>query len=100
MTTPDQSYSLCCQLWAVPGLEQELHDYEDTVLPFFDDHGIVLNERVIGSGLDGNPVEVHVYTIPSKDALDAYVEDPRRTELSDVRDRVIARTAIFPVNRV
>ena len=32
-------------------------------------------------------------------ALEAYLSDPRRTALIDERDRVVARTELFPVSR-
>jgi hypothetical protein len=35
--------------------------------------------------------------VPDQTALDAYLVDPRRTALTEERDRVIARTELFPV---
>jgi hypothetical protein len=74
--------------------------YEDRVLALFPDHGIELLERVRSDGSDGNPHEVHLYAIPSKAALDAYVNDPRRAAMLDERDRLIARTETFSVTRL
>lgn len=100
MTDPTTPFNMCCLLWALPGQADAMADYEDRVLALFPDHGIELLERVRGDGADGNPHEVHLYTIPSKAALDAYINDPRRTAMLDDRDRLIARTETFPVSRV
>ncbi len=53
--------------------------------------------RAIGDGAQGRPLETQVYRIPSQAALDAYLADPRRTANAAERDRVIARTELFPV---
>jgi hypothetical protein len=88
---------LCCLLWAHPGAEQDLVAYEDRVLGFFADHGGRLLSRVTGDGADGHPIEVHVYRFPDQAAVDAYVADSRRLALSAERERVVARTELFPV---
>jgi len=93
----DEELTLCCLLWARPGREAELVDYEDRVLALLPDHGIELAVRAIGDGVDGRPLETQVYRIPEQSALDAYMADPRRTALADERDRVTARTELFPV---
>lgn len=88
---------LCCLLWARPGLESDLVAYEDKVLSLVPDHGGELLSRVTGDGSDGHPLEVHVYRFPGQKAVDSYIADPRRLELAAERDRVIARTDLFPV---
>lgn len=95
MTTGE--LTLCCLLWAHPGAEDALIAYEDRVLALLPEHGIDLVIRAIGDGGDGRPIETQVYRVPTQAALDAYVADPRRTALADERDRVIARTELFPV---
>lgn len=99
MTTPSAPLTLCCLLWATPGLETELTAYEDAVLALLPDHGAAVLERMIGSGSDGNPVEVQAFRFPSRAAMDSYLADPRRLSLGGERDRVIARTELFPVVR-
>ncbi|NLP84013.1 hypothetical protein HF576_09140 [Microbacterium sp. CFH 90308] len=89
--------TLCCLLWAHPGTESDLVAYEDRVLALLPEHGIELVARAIGDGRDGTPIETQVYRIPDQAALDAYTADPRRTALADERERVIARTELFPV---
>ena len=93
----DSEIILCCLLWAHPGVEDALVAYEDGVLALLPDHGIVLELRAVGDGAQGRPLETQVYRIPSQAALDAYLADPRRTANAAERDRVIARTELFPV---
>lgn len=89
--------TLCCLLWAVPGQERAMTAYEDDVLALVPEHGGRVLHRVVGDGADGHPHEVQAYAFPSQDAVDAYIADPRRVALADVRDRVVARTELFPV---
>jgi len=91
--------TLCALLWAVPGQERALSDYEDTVLALIPEHGARVVERVIGDGADGTPHEVQIYAFPDPAALEGYLADPRRLALGELRDRVIARTETFPVRR-
>lgn len=100
MTGPTNPFDMCCLLWAHPGQAEALAEYEDSVLALFPDHGIGLLERVRGDGASGTPHEVHLYSIPNKASLDAYVNDPRRTAMLDNRDRLIARTETFRVTRL
>jgi len=93
----DPEITLCCLLWAHPGAEEALVAYEDRVLALLSDHGIRLELRATGDGAHGRPVETQIYRIPNRAALEAYMADPRRTEHADERDRVIARTELFPV---
>jgi len=100
MTQDDGPLHFCCLLWARPGCEDDLTAYEDRVLELLAEHGALVLERVRGGVDDGNPTEVQVYELPSRAALDAYVNDPRRTAMADERDRVVARTEFFPVQRL
>jgi len=59
-----------------------------------------VRERVRTDGSDDAPLEVHVLEFPSDSALDAYMNDPQRQELSAARDEAIARTAVYRVNRI
>lgn len=93
----DSEITLCCLLWAHPGAEEALVAYEDRVLALLPDHGIALEVRAVGDGAHGRPVETQVYRIPNQAALEAYMADPRRTAHTDERERVIARTELFPV---
>jgi uncharacterized protein (DUF1330 family) len=90
----------CVLLWARPGLGEALSGYEDRVLPLLDDHGGVLEQRLRthGDGA-GDPTEVQLIGFPSESAFDAYMADPRRTELAAERDRVIERTSLLRVSR-
>jgi len=93
----DTELLLCCLLWAVDGEAAGLTAYEDRVLALVADHGGEVVERACGDGRDGRPQEVQLYRFPGRAALDAYLADPVRTALAPERDRVIARTELFPV---
>ena len=97
MPDDETALHLCCLLWAYPGTEKDLVAYEDAVLALVPDHGGRLLCRATGDGSAGHPLEVHVYRFPDQAALDAYVNDPRRLALAAERDRVVARTELFPV---
>jgi hypothetical protein len=93
----DTSFTLCCLLWAKPGLEDELVAYEDRVLALLPDYGIEVTERVRSDRGPEHPVEVQLYRVPNQALLDAYLADPRRLDLTAERDRVVARTELFRV---
>ena len=92
--------TLCVLLWARPGAADALVAYEDAVLPLVATHRGRVRERVRTDGSDDGPPEVHVLEFPSDSALDAYMNDPQRQELSAARDEAIARTAVYRVNRI
>ncbi|GMA93212.1 hypothetical protein GCM10025881_00360 [Pseudolysinimonas kribbensis] len=48
-------------------------------------------------GADGTPHEVQIIEFADREAMDAFLGDPRRTVLAPERDRVVARTELFPV---
>ena len=94
----DAPLLLCCLLWAHPGQETGLTEYESRVLALVPEHGGAVLQRAISDGVDGRPHEVQIYRFDGQAALDAYVSDPRRQALAAERDRVIARTDLFPVH--
>jgi uncharacterized protein (DUF1330 family) len=89
---------LCVLLWAAPGQEKRLIEYEDRVLEHLPDHGARLVTRVRAA--EGEPFEVQVLEFPSEQALVAFTEDPRRAVLAADRERAIARTEILRVDLV
>lgn len=93
----DAPFTVCCLLWARPGLEDDLVAYEDRVLALLPDYGVVVLERVRSDRGPEHPLEVQLYRVPSQSLLDAYLADPRRLELTAERDRVVARTELFRV---
>jgi hypothetical protein len=95
----DRSFTLCCLLWAQPGLEDDLVAYENRVLALLPDYGIEVTERVRSDRGPEHPVEVQLYQVPNQALLDAYLADPRRLDLTAERDRVVARTELFRVPR-
>ena len=93
----DEHLLLCCFLWAHPGQEAALTSYEDRVLAFVPEHGGLVLQRAISDGSAGRPIEVQLYRFTNQQDLDSYLGDPRRLALTEERDRVIARTELFPV---
>ena len=91
------AFTLCCLLWARPGLEDDLVAYEDRVLALIADYGVQVIERLRSDRGPEHPTEVQLYAVPSQELLDAYLADPRRLELTAERDRVVARTELFRV---
>lgn len=89
--------TLCCMLWAHLGCETALTDYEDTVLALLPEFGAQVVQRAVGTGAEGQPHEVQILTAPTRGALDAYLADPRRLALTELHDRVVARTELFDV---
>jgi SAM-dependent methyltransferase len=90
--------TLCCLLWARSGLVADLAAYEDAVIALLADHDGALVQRAYGEGTAEHPDEVQIYSFPDQTALDGFLADPRRIALTDERDRVIARTELFPVS--
>ena len=88
---------LCCLLWAREGEAAGLTAYEDRVLVLVPRHGGEVIQRAVGDGAEGRPHEVHLYRFPDAAALDAYVTDADRVAFASERDRVVARTELFPV---
>jgi uncharacterized protein (DUF1330 family) len=92
--------TLLVQLWAVPGNEQLLVDYEDQVLRLLAPHGARILQRVRAAGEPDGPFEAHLLEFPAEAALDEYMADPERVALSQLRDRAIARTELVRVEVV
>ena len=88
---------LCCLVWAQPDNEGAVAEFEDRVLGLLPDHGGEILARAIGPGLDGTPHETQFIRLPDQEALAAYLNDPRRSEFSADRDRLIKRTVVYPV---
>ncbi len=95
--TDEAEIILCCLLYAREGEEVGLSAYEDRVLALLQRHGAQIIQRAVSDGADGRPHEVQLYRFPDAGALDAYLADPDRVALADDRDRVVARTELFPV---
>jgi uncharacterized protein (DUF1330 family) len=102
---PENPVSLCVLLWAKPGREPALSSYEDRVLRLLADHGGRVLQRgsvLAGSRDSGNgepPAEVQFLDFPSGEALDTYLNDPRRLALAAERDIAIARTDVLQIQR-
>jgi uncharacterized protein (DUF1330 family) len=92
--------TLLVQLWAVPGNELLLVEYEDQVLCRLAPHGARILQRVRAIGGHDGPFETHLLEFPSEAALDDYMADPERVALSDLRERAIARTELARVEVV
>jgi uncharacterized protein (DUF1330 family) len=86
---------ICVLLSAVPGREVLLAQYEDRVLGLLPDHGARIDARV--RALEGPLTEIQLLEFPSEEALEDFQNDPRRTELSEIRNAVIASTTVVRV---
>jgi uncharacterized protein (DUF1330 family) len=91
---------LCVLLWAVPGQEQQLIEYEDLVLPRLAAYDARVVQRVRSQEAADGPLEVHILDFPSEDALEQYLADPERASWSALRDRSIARSEVLRVEDV
>jgi uncharacterized protein (DUF1330 family) len=89
---------LCVLLWAAPGEQRALGEYEDRVLGLLGGHGARVLSRV--RAIDGQPDEVQLLEFPSDDALAAFQDDPRRGELAALRERAVARTEVLRVEQL
>lgn len=89
------SVSICVLLAAIPGREALLAQYEDRVLGLLPDYGARIDARV--RALEGHLSEIQILEFPSEQALADFQRDPRRAELSDIRDAVIASTTVIRV---
>ncbi|MEU6137659.1 hypothetical protein [Nocardioides sp. NPDC047086] len=87
---------LCCLLWAHEGQADALHAYEDRVLQLIEEHGGEVVQRALADTA-GQPDEVQRFRFSGQTALDAYLNDDRRTSLAPERDAAVARTELFPV---
>lgn len=92
------SISLCVLLWAHPGEEAGLVDYETAVLGLVPEHGGRVLQRARSDGTNNQPLEIQLFEFESQEALDGYLADERRLALADQRDRTVARTEIMRVS--
>jgi uncharacterized protein (DUF1330 family) len=82
-------------LWANPGQEKLLVEYEDAVLQLIPKHGGQVIERVRAEQPGDGPYEVQLIELPSEEALADYMIDPARVALADVHKKAIARTEVL-----
>ncbi len=94
------SIYLCVLLWSKPGTEEALCAYEDSVLGLMSDHGARVLQRLRTDGAGGAPLEIQTLEFPSREALDGYMQDERRTALAGAREAAVARTDVLPVELV
>ena len=94
----DREVLLCCLLWAREEQAEALTAYENGVLALISEHGGRVVNRPKSDGAQGRPDEVQFYRFECEEALDSYLADPRRQVQAAERDRVIARTELFPVS--
>ncbi|MGV9712610.1 DUF1330 domain-containing protein [Gordonia sp. NPDC003424] len=85
-------------LWSVDGRDDDLHTYEDDVLPMVAEHrGRVRTRLRALTPDDRTPHETQVIEFPDDAAFDAYMADPRRIAMADRREKCIARTSMWRV---
>jgi uncharacterized protein (DUF1330 family) len=90
--------TICARLWAHPGGEQLLFDYENQVLALLGRHrGKVLWR---GRALDNGPCEIQILEFASGQALVDFQNDPERRGLTALRDQAIERTEVISVEQL
>ena len=89
------SVRICVLLTAIPGREVLLAQYEDRVLGLLPDHGARIDARV--RALEGTLTEIQILEFPSEQALVDFQNDPRRTDLTEIQNAVIASTTVIRV---
>lgn len=94
------SIYLCVLLWAKPGAEEALCAYEDSVLGLMGDYGARVLQRLRTDGAEEAPLEIQTLVFPSREALDGYMQDERRTALAEAREAAVARTDVLPVELI
>jgi hypothetical protein len=82
-------------LWANPGQEHLLVEYEDAVLALIPNYGGRVIERVRAEQPGDGPYEVQLIELPDDDALAEYIIDPLRVSLADTHTKAIARTEVL-----
>jgi uncharacterized protein (DUF1330 family) len=90
--------AICVLLWARPGCEQLLADYENQVLALLSRHEGKVLSRV--RALDNGLCEIQIREFASDQALLDFQEDPKRLALSALRDQAIERTRVIRVEHV
>ncbi len=85
-------------LWARPGGEDLLFEYENRVLALLDRHQARLLSRV--RAIDGGTCEIHLLEFATDQALVDYQNDPDRLALSAMREQAIERSEVIRVRHV
>ena len=88
---------LVVRLTYVAGHEADGAEYERTVLGYFKEYGgVILAAFRPAPWDDGTRAadEIQVLRIPSREQLDAYLNDERRLALAEVRTRSVASTEV------
>lgn len=90
--------TLCALVWARPGQEERLVEYERQVLRLLPAHGARVLQRAVNADREPTqPLEVQLLEFPSRAAFDSYLDDPARRLLAELRDTFIERASVFPV---
>lgn len=90
----DPTLTLSVRLWAEDSCADDLGRYEDAVLALLAEHAATVVVRLRLPGVDGQPDEMQVLQFAGREALDRYLNDPRRAAMLEERDRVVARTEV------
>ena len=91
---------LCVLLWAVPGRENALGQYEDAVLDLLPRYRGRVVSRVRNTEANVSPTEVQILELPSQEVLEGFLLDPVRLSLGPLREQSVARTEIIRVRHV
>ncbi|MEI9907360.1 MAG: DUF1330 domain-containing protein [Actinomycetota bacterium] len=92
--------TLCVLLWVKDGQEELFESYEDKALEIATRHGGITVSRVRRTEGSEAPYEVQILQFPSDASLKEFMDDPARSELSEMRERSIAKTEVIRVNQI
>ncbi len=92
--------TLCVLLWALPGRDTQLAEYEDAVLALLPEHGGTLMSRVRNIEANESPTEVQVIELVDEAALASFMADPARLALAPLREASIARTEVIRATQI
>jgi uncharacterized protein (DUF1330 family) len=92
--------TLCVLLWAHPGREVQLGEYEESVLALLSEHGGAVLSRVRNDEANESPTEVQIIEFVDEAAVESFMADPTRLSLAPLRDECIARTEVIRVTQL
>jgi len=94
-----EGLTLCALVWARPGQEERLIEYERQVLGLLPAHGARVLQRAVNVDREPTqPLEVQLMEFPSGAAFDGYLNDPTRRVLVELRNTLVERSSVFPVD--
>lgn len=84
------------EVYLKDGQQTNFEDYERKVLPLLANYGGSLVSAIRPSSkIAGTPDELHVITFPSKEAFEAYKQNPKRAEFSPIFQQAVEKVRLI-----